>query len=956
MASEPQPGPSLEGGTATSPAVFIAGGSTTLFLERLRAAVDAHAIVAMTDLQGVILFVNDRFCEVARCSRDELLGKTYRVINSGFHPADFWRDLWETVLAGRIWRGVVRNRAKDGGLFWVDTTVTPVPGENGRPQFFLALHTDVTRLKRVEEELSRLTRDLERHVRDRTEQLQQSEQLYRLLLASVTDYHYTVEVRDGRAVSTTHTPSCLAVTGYTIDEFQNNPLLWIYMVPDDDRAAVLEHAEAALAGRSLPPLEHRIVRKDGQVRWIRDRVVIRRDGAGRVVVYDGILTDITDEKVAQMEVQKLNQELEQRVIERTAQLKAAHDQLRILFEHGPVGISWVEWGSPDIYHLNDRFCEIIGLTAKEAEDFDAMMRITHPDDRREQEALYQRIRRGEIDNFTLEKRYIHKDGSTVWGRLTVVVLRDERGRLTQQFAMLIDITERVRAEQELRTNEQRLRRYFDNASEILYSLSAQGVCVSVSPAWTAKLGHALQEVVGHAFTEFVHPEDVAACVAFFREVRDGGGANRSVEYRIRHKEGAWRWHATTGAIIHDEGGEAVFFGIGRDITLRRQAEDALHAALARREELERIIDRSPSVVVLWSAREGWPVEFVSESVSQFGFSAQEIMNGRVRFMDLIHPADLNRVVAEVRAHAAAGHREYRQVYRFVTRAGQVRWIDDRTLVRVGADGQVTHHEGILSDITVRREAEEREREARERDLQVAREVQNHLLPRVYPDISEVEIDTLYTPSRLVGGDYYDFFPVGERRWGFAVADVSGKGTAAALMMASCRTALRVKAQGGWNPATVLRMVNYIVQPDMPEAMFISLVYGILDLDTNVFTFCRAGHEPGLVIRARDGEVLTLCPSGMALGLDPGPLFDETLEEASIALEPHDVLVLYTDGITETADDLGREFGRERLADVLGATQGQPLAEIHHAVDRALVDYTINAPAADDRTLLLVRPR
>jgi len=176
------------------------------------------------------------------------------------------------------------------------------------------------------------------------------------------------------------------------------------------------------------------------------------------------------------------------------------------------------------------------------------------------------------------------------------------------------------------------------------------------------------------------------------------------------------------------------------------------------------------------------------------------------------------------------------------------------------------------------------------------------------------------------------------------------------MMASCRTALRVKAQGGWNPATVLRMVNYIVQPDMPEAMFISLVYGILDLDTNVFTFCRAGHEPGLVIRARDGEVLTLCPSGMALGLDPGPLFDETLEEASIALEPHDVLVLYTDGITETADDLGREFGRERLADVLGATQGQPLAEIHHAVDRALVDYTINAPAADDRTLLLVRPR
>ena len=930
------------------------GGSSEQFLQRLRVAVDAHAIVSLTDPQGTLLFVNDRFCEVSRYPRAELLGRNYRLLNSGHHPADFWRDLWEKVLAGRIWRGVVRNRAKDGGFFWADTTITSIPGPDGRPQFFLAIQTEVTRLKRVEEELSRLTRDLERHVRERTEQVQQSEQLYRLLLASVTDYHYTVEVRDGQAVETTHTPSCLAVTGYTIEEFRQHPHLWLTMVPDEDRPAVIAHAQAALEGRNPAPLEHRIVRKDGQVRWIRDRVVTRRDGAGRVAFYDGILTDITDEKLAQEEVRQLTLGLEHRVVERTAQLKAAHDQLRVLFEHAPVGISWVERGTPDIYHLNDRFCEIIGLSYAEARSYENLLKATHPDDREDQEELMERLRRGEMDNFTLEKRYVHKDGRLVWGQLTVAVLRDETGRIIQHFAMLVDITDRVRAEQEARASELRLRRYFENASEILYSVDGRGICTFVSPAWTLKLGHALGDVVGHSFTEFVHPEDIPGCEDYFREVLESGVSSHSHEYRIHHVDGTWRWHASTGSIIRDEQGAPTFFGIGRDVTRRRAAQMELRASLERREELERIIARSPSVVVLWSADEGWPVKFVSESISQFGYSAQDLVSGRVRYLDLIHPDDAARVIDEVRAHTIARHEEYHQEYRVVRKDGQVRWVDDRTAARVDAEGRVTHHEGILTDCTIRKQAEARDRLIQEGDLRVAHEVQQHLLPSVYPDIGEVEIDTLYTPSRLVGGDYYDCFQVGERRWGFAVADVSGKGTAAALMMASCRTALRVKAQGGWDPATVLRMVNFIVQPDMPKAMFISAIYGILDLDTRTLTFCRAGHEPALLVRAATGEVQELCPSGMALGLDPGGLFDEGLEETSTTLAPQDLLVLYTDGITETANPEGEEFGRERLALLLREARHLPLAEVRQQVDRALVAFAFNAPAADDRTLLLLR--
>lgn len=926
------------------------------FLPALRTAAEAHLGVSVADAHGVLRYVSDRFCEVSRYTRAEFLGRSYRVVNSGHHPPEFWRELWTTILAGRVWRGIIRNRGKDGAPFWVETTITPEPDAAGTPRWFLAIHTDVTRLKRVEEELRRLTCDLERHVRERTEQVQQSEKLYRLLLSSVTDYHYTVEVRGGQAVATTHTPSCLAVTGYSMEEFLQNPNLWLLMVPEEDRPAVLEHARAALAGENPVPLEHRIVRKDGQVRWIRDRVVVRRDAAGHVAFYDGILTDITEEKLAQLEVQQLTQSLEQRVNERTAQLKAAHDQLRILFEHAPVGISWVEFGEPALHHLNDRYCQIIGLAAEEARSYGDLLRATHPDDRADEEELRARLQSGETNSFTLEKRYVHRDGRVVWGRLTVAVLRDEGGRVIQQFAMLVDITDRVRAEQEARANELRLRRYFENASEILYSLDSGGVCTFVSPAWTLKLGHALGDVVGHAFTEFVHPDDVPACKAFFHEVLEAGISSHSIEYRIRHVGGEWRWHASTGSVIRDEKGAPIFFGIGRDVTQRRAAQMELRAALARREELERIIARSPSVAVLWGAEEGWAVQFVSESISQFGYGARDLIAGRVRYVDLLHPDDVARVMDEVRAHTSAAHAEYRQEYRLVCKDGRVRWIDDRTAVRFDPAGRATHHEGILTDITSRKEAEERDRVARERDLRVAHEVQQHLLPSIYPDIGVVETDTLYTPSRLVGGDYYDFFAVGDRRWGFAVADVSGKGTAAALMMASCRTALRVKAQGGWAPADVLRMVNYIVQPDMPKAMFISAVYGILDLETSVFTYCRAGHEPGLVVRAGTGAVEELCPAGMALGLDSGALFDECLEEAAVTLAPQDLLVLYTDGITETANPEGEEFGRERLGAVLRESRHLPLVEIRQQVDRALCSFAFNAPASDDRTLLLVRLR
>ena len=242
-----------------------------------------------------------------------------------------------------------------------------------------------------------------------------------------------------------------------------------------------------------------------------------------------------------------------------------------------------------------------------------------------------------------------------------------------------------------------------------------------------------------------------------------------------------------------------------------------------------------------------------------------------------------------------------------------------------------------------------EKKKLDHDLETAREIQRILLPSKAPTMEGFNCAALNIPAQQVSGDYFDFIPVDEHRWGLAVADVSGKGVPASLIMAMCRSVLRSKAPGNTSPAQVLREVNRLLYPDIREDMFITMMYLIID-GSGKITLARAGHESALWCRDHFKRIETIQAPGMALGIDSGDVFDEVIKDVTVELAPLDTVVVYTDGINESLDEEGREFGQQQLKDVLQDAGPQSVDFLVKTIVERVQNFSSGHPQSDDITL------
>ena len=245
---------------------------------------------------------------------------------------------------------------------------------------------------------------------------------------------------------------------------------------------------------------------------------------------------------------------------------------------------------------------------------------------------------------------------------------------------------------------------------------------------------------------------------------------------------------------------------------------------------------------------------------------------------------------------------------------------------------------------------EAERRQLESELELSQVVQRALLPQKMPSILGMDVAAFSRPAQIVGGDYFDFLQFNDGSHGFVIADVSGHGVSAGMLMTSLQTAFHTLVPDTNSPVDVLRRINRLYIHNIHFTTFVTIFFSRLDPRTRTLTYANAGHNEALLYRRSRDEQVWLEPTGPAIGL----IEEFRNESKDIQLESEDILLLYTDGVTEAFNSSGEQFGRQRLAEVIRQNGDHSPEGLIQKVLQTLTDFTEARPLEDDVTLVVYK--
>jgi PAS domain S-box-containing protein len=633
-------------------------------------ALDQHAIVAVTDVQGTITYVNAKFCTISQYSEDELIGKNHRILNSGHHPKEFFQQMYHAIANGQVWHGEIKNRAKDGSIYWVDTTIVPFVGADGKPRQYVAIRADITERKRAEERNSRLA-------------------------AIVDSSDDAIISKTLEGTITAWNRGAQKLFGYSSSEAVGKPMRML-LPPEraQEEPGILERIRR---GESVDHFETVRVRKNGEKIDISATISPIRDSSGAIVGASKIARDITERKRAE-------QALKQSLGASQAALKELADQKFALDQHAIVAVTDVQG---TITYVNDKFCTISQYTKDEliGQNHRILNSGHHPKEFFQQ--MYHAIANGQVWHGEIKNRA--KDDSIYWVDTTIVPFVGSDGKPRQYVAIRADITERKQAEEALREQAQIL----DSAQVFVRAMDSR---VVFWPRGAEKLyGFTSQEALGvlsHDLfhTQFPEPLEMIEKKLFATGTWEGELIHRRRDGSVIVVASAWVLHRNR------DGQPVRILETNSDITERKQAERALQESFATNEAaLKELADQKFALdqhaIVAVTDVQG-TITYVNDkfcTISQY--SKDELIDKNHRILNSgHHPKEFFQQMYHAIANGQVWHGEIKNR----AKDGSIYWVDTTVVPTLNAEGKPRQYVAIRADITERKRAEESLHESQER--------------------------------------------------------------------------------------------------------------------------------------------------------------------------------------------------------------------------------------------------
>lgn len=543
-----------------------------------------------------------------------------------------------------------------------------------------------------------------------------------------------------------------------------------------------------------------------------------------------------------------------------------------------------------------------------------------------------------------------KNGDVYWVKEQITAIRNNRNAITHFLAIEEDITQNRQVKSALTESEARFRQMADMTGEWLWEQDPQGFYIYSSIAVKKILGYLPEEVLGKHYSELLAPQDI--------QKHTKGATSLEPFYSLinyyLHKDGHQVITESTGLPIKNHAGKVIKWrGVDRDITAQKHFQDAL---IESEKRTRLIIESALNAIVIidsYCMIDDWN----HHAEKMFGWSRQEAIGQRVD--ELIIPKRLRPLF----------HKEIRKFLK----TGQSRIINKRlenfAIRRDGREfpvefslsplklGNAFIFSGFIHDITARRKAEQQIRQAQvnlaitQNEFKIAHQIQSTLLPSAPIKTSQFEVTGLCLPADQVGGDYFDYFFRDKQCLDFVIADVSGHSIGPALFMVETRSVIRAQITQSASPAKTLDMLNTVLFKDLDNAdYFITLFYCQYFPDTQELYFANAGHPPPLVFRHSKKQCTQLDAEGLVLGVRQRVIF----EEKKLFLESGDLILLYTDGLTEAENNQGEFFSIERACHIITTHAHQSPEKILELLLAELKQFRQNEALMDDITLMILK--